>query len=273
MKNFVIGDIQGCYKGLRATLKKAKFDKHKDKLWAVGDLVARGPDSLSTLQYLSDLGEHFDTVLGNHDLHLIATAHGINKPKPQDKLDSLLKHKHFDQFIDFLMQKPLALMVDDNTLITHAGLHPHWSFKKALKMSSKVSSELQGKNVTSFLKNMYGNEPILWSKDLSKEEKLRFSVNSMTRMRFLHADGGLEFKTKCHPKMAPKELSPWFAFDNAKLKKRHRIIFGHWASLFGQVTLNKNQVHQVIGLDTGYVWGNAMTLYCIESQKRIQQEA
>ncbi|WP_412972290.1 symmetrical bis(5'-nucleosyl)-tetraphosphatase [Glaciecola sp. MF2-115] len=268
MRNYVVGDIQGCYKGLRKLLVSAGFNPNKDKLWAVGDLVARGPQSLETLKFLKDLGpEHFDTVLGNHDLHLIAMAHGISTPKPVDKLDSLMKDKSFDDLIEWLCTKKLALKPAKKHFISHAGLYPMWSTKKALKLADEVSDALMGPERTKFLKNMYGNSPNVWSKNLKGPERLRFVVNAFTRMRFLNANA-LEFKTKCHPDAAPAELTPWYLCPNPKLKKNKVLLFGHWASLMGETHDEK-----IIALDTGFVWGKTMSLYCIESKSFFSQPA
>lgn len=267
MKNYVIGDIQGCYKGLSKVLKAVDFKPYEDKLWAVGDLIARGPDSLQTMAFLKDMGEHFDTVLGNHDLHLLAAAHGVSKVKPQDKLAALMKDSQFPAYIDFLLQKPLALSPKDNILITHAGLYPRWSFKKAHKLSRKVQKQLLAPNPTQFFKDMYGNSPHMWSKTLLPAEKRRFAVNALTRMRYVDASLALDFDTKTHPRNAPKQLQPWFNVNNAKTNKSELIIFGHWASLLGQIPKNIASPAKVIALDTGYVWGNKMSLYCLETQK------
>jgi len=273
MKNFVVGDIQGCYKGLRKLLKKAKFDPKTDKLWAVGDLIARGSESLETMQYLVDLGDSFETVLGNHDLHLVAIAHGLGKPKPQDKLDSLIKHKKFSSYIDYLLSKPLAVSPQSNLLITHAGLYPKWSIERALELSSEVQSQLQSKDPTAFLSSMYGNMPNLWHKDMEGDNRYRFIVNACTRMRFVNKDKSLEFTNKSHPQNAPAHLLPWFMLKNSKVNAEDTIIFGHWASLMGQIPNKTGIKGKAIALDTGYVWGNTLSLYCIESQKIIQQQA
>lgn len=268
IKNYVVGDIQGCYKGLRKLLKSAGFDVKTDKLWAVGDLIARGPQSFETLKYLKDLGTpHFDTVLGNHDLHLIAMAHGISTPKPVDKLDPLIKHKSFGELIDWLCTKKLALKPAKDHFISHAGLYPMWSTKKALSLSDEVSEVLMGAKQFQFLKNMYGNYPSVWNDNLEGPERLRFVVNALTRMRFL-SDNALEFKTKCHPDLAPKELTPWYLFPNSNMKQNKILIFGHWASLMGETNSEK-----VIALDTGFVWGKTMTLYCIETKQFFSQQA
>lgn len=273
MKHYVVGDIQGCYKGLVKLLKKADFRPHKDKLWAVGDLVARGPDSLATMEYLYDLGPHFDTVLGNHDLHLIASAFGISNPKPQDRLDSLIKHKHFSRYVDFLLQKPLAAKPVENVLITHAGLYPKWSINKAIKLSGEVEAHLQGNQVSKFLKSMYGNLPNTWSKDLSGQARIRFIVNAFTRMRFLNKDYSLDFDTKSHPKNSAAHLLPWFSCPNEALKPSEILLFGHWASLLGEVPNALPISAKVIALDTGFVWGNKMRLYCIENNELFHYQA
>jgi bis(5'-nucleosyl)-tetraphosphatase (symmetrical) len=268
MKNYVIGDIQGCYKGLRKLLISAGFNPYKDKLWAVGDLVARGPQSLETLEFLKDLGPaHFDTVLGNHDLHLIAMAHGIGSPKPLDKLGPLMRDKSFDDLIDWLCTKKLALKPAKKHFISHAGLYPMWSTKKALKLSEEVSQALMGPKQKKFLKSMYGNTPNVWTDELKGADRLRFVVNAFTRMRFLNSNA-LEFKTKCHPDAAPPELTPWYQCPNPKLKKRKILLFGHWASLMGET-----HDPRFIGLDTGFVWGKSMSLYCIEKKSFILQHA
>ncbi|MGQ8367178.1 symmetrical bis(5'-nucleosyl)-tetraphosphatase [Glaciecola sp. 1036] len=273
MANYVIGDIQGCCKGLKAILKKAKFNPEQDKLYAVGDLVARGSQSLETLQFCRDLGDAFETVLGNHDLHLIAIAHGIRKDKPSDKLASLINHASFSSLIDWLMTKPLALKPEPKTLITHAGLYPSFSVKQALKLSEEIQDSLQSEKSSDFLRRMYGNSPDLWDPKHKKEERQRFAVNALTRMRYLTAKNRLEFETKCHPNYAPKNLTPWFLLPNKNLTKKHRIIFGHWASLNG---LNKQQPDtqaKIFGLDTGYVWGNQLSLLNLSTNSIIRYKA
>lgn len=261
MQNFVIGDIQGCYKGLRKLLKKVGFEPYQDKLWAVGDLVARGPQSLETLAFLRDLGPHFDSVLGNHDIHLIAIAFGAGKVKAQDKLEPLLKHPEFNQYIDWLRSKPLAHKPAKGILISHAGLFPQWSIKQARKLSGEVNEQLNSAQASHLLHAMYGNTPSHWDEKLQGNERYRFIINAFTRMRYLQK-GGLELKSKCHPSLAAKNLTPWFECQNDQLKTKQRVIFGHWASLLGETHSS-----QFIGLDTGYVWGKTLTLYSIENNR------
>ncbi|MEM0911436.1 MAG: symmetrical bis(5'-nucleosyl)-tetraphosphatase [Pseudomonadota bacterium] len=266
MKKFVIGDIQGCYTGLRTLLNKAKFKPDRHKLVAVGDLVARGEDSLNTLLMLMDMGDGFDTVLGNHDLHLIAIAHGIRSPKPNDNLDNLLKHSEFPKIVDWLLTKPLAIRIKPKTLIVHAGLYPQWSFKQAIAFSDRIQQQLQSDNIVRFLDAMYGNEPAVWRPGLTETDENRFIVNAMTRMRYITPSLALEFTTKCHPSAAPHHLLPWFLADNKQLKSSQRIIFGHWASLHGLMCRHHISGTQLIGLDTGYVWGNKMSLFNLQNE-------
>ncbi|MFC4701624.1 symmetrical bis(5'-nucleosyl)-tetraphosphatase [Glaciecola siphonariae] len=273
MKNFVVGDIQGCYKALRQVLKKAKFDPSTDKLWAVGDLVARGPDSLSTLAYCQDLGPHFDTVLGNHDLHLIAIAYGLRQAKPQDKLQKLIKHKDFSKTIDWLKSKPLAAKPAPKTLVTHAGLYPAWSIKKALTLSNEISDILQSERAGTFLSHMYGNVPDIWDEQLQGNDRHRFIVNAFTRMRYLRRDLSLEFESKSHPSSAPKDIAPWFMFDNTNITEKHTLLFGHWAALLGKLPKKYPCKAQIHALDSGYVWGNSLSVFCIESRKTFQHHA
>ena len=264
-QTLVVGDIQGCFNGLMRLLKKADFDPNKDKLCAVGDLVARGEDSLATVEFLMSLGKHFTTVLGNHDLHLLAVTQGIRKSKRSDNLDNLLASKRLPEIVDWLRQFPLAQQLNNNTLLVHAGLYPKWSFKKVVKLSNEVSSELKGKHWRRLLENMYGSEPTQWQGSHEGYDRLRFIINACTRMRFLYqSDLSLEFATKTAVNDAPTDLTPWFSVENSHIKSDHMVLFGHWAALSGQT----NQPH-LQGLDTGYVWGQSMTGYRLEDGKRI----
>lgn len=271
-KTFVVGDIQGCYKGLQRLLDKAHFNPSSDILYAVGDLVARGEDSLSTLRFLRDLGANFSAVLGNHDLHLLAVANGIRKAKKSDKLTPLLNAADLPELLNWLRQFPLASKINSNTLIVHAGLYPQWSISECIALSDEVSLALKSDSYVSFLTQMYGNKPDVWSPDLSAEDRLRFVVNACTRMRFVQQSGKLDFDNKSHPNSVPasqrKKLLPWFEHSNEQLSTTDRVIFGHWAALSGE-TGNP----QFIGLDTGYVWGQSMSLLCFDTKEIIRVDA
>jgi bis(5'-nucleosyl)-tetraphosphatase (symmetrical) len=256
---YVIGDIQGCYDGLRRVLDKARFDPNADSLFAVGDLVARGEDSLSTLRFLQSLGNSFSSVLGNHDLHLLAVVNNIRKAKKSDKLAPLLSAPDLPELVDWLRHFPLAQKVANNTVIVHAGLYPMWSTHKLLALSDEVSDVLKRPQYATFLTEMYGNKPDKWSEELTGSERLRFIVNACTRMRFVHKNSALDFDNKAHPSAimhsTSSTLRPWFEHENSHLGHNEKVVFGHWAALSGQ-TNNP----QFIGLDTGYVWGQSMTM-------------
>jgi bis(5'-nucleosyl)-tetraphosphatase (symmetrical) len=261
--DYVVGDIQGCFSGLKKLLHSVSFDPAKDKLIAVGDLIGRGPQALETIQYLFSLGQQFDTVLGNHDLHLLAIYSGIRQAKPKDKLDVLLADKNITTYIDWLRTKPLALAIDENTMVSHAGLYPQWSLPQALTLSDECSAMLQGPQWQSHLGKMYGNKPDTWHAELSGEERWRFTINAFTRMRYLYDDQKLEFKCKDAPVKTPKNLLPWFAISNKNLNAKSRVVFGHWATLAGQTNSER-----FIGLDTGYIWGQRLTMWQVQNGKK-----
>ena len=269
---YVIGDIQGCYDGLRRVLDKVEFDETNDKLFAVGDLVARGEDSLSTLRFLKSLGSQFSSVLGNHDLHLLAVVNGIRKAKKSDKLEPLLNAADLTELVDWLRQFPLAAKLDEQSIMVHAGLYPQWSIDECVSLSDEVSNILKSDDYATFLSKMYGNTPDKWSEKLEDDERLRFIVNACTRMRFVHTDGTLDFDNKSHPSTVSNSpnstLKPWFEVENTKFTTSQRVIFGHWAALSGHTNNS-----QFIGLDTGYVWGQSMTLLNLDTSTLISVTA
>lgn len=255
MATYVVGDIQACLAGLKKLLKKVDFCPDNDRLIAVGDLIGRGPQALETLEFLMSLGNGFDTVLGNHDLHFLAIYANIRSSKSSDKFDKLLASPKIEKYVEWLRHKPLAMLLDKHTLVCHAGLYPHWSIKEALSYSHEVSSQLTSPNWQHFLTNMYGSQPDTWDDTLQGQDRTRFIVNAFTRMRFIQNGSHLNFDCKTNPKDAPKQLKPWFEIPNSQMKKNQRIIFGHWAALHG-----KTKSERFIGLDTGYLWGQSMTL-------------
>ncbi|QJR80278.1 symmetrical bis(5'-nucleosyl)-tetraphosphatase [Alteromonas pelagimontana] len=267
-QTLVVGDIQGCYTGLMRLLEKANFDPKRDRLYAVGDLVARGEDSLETVKYLMELGDRFASVQGNHDLHLLAVALGIKNSKKKDKLGPLLSSKILPDIIDWFRQFPLALAIDDNHTLVHAGLYPGWSTSRLLAYSGEVSQVLQASNWKNLLSDMYGSSPRKWKDELTGTKRLRFIINAATRMRFLTDDRKLDFDSKGTPEETNKSLKPWFAIENPHLQTDEKIIFGHWAALNG-----KTQSSQFIALDTGYVWGQTMTALRLEDNAIIKVEA
>lgn len=260
MSTYAIGDIQGCFESLQCLLKKIRFNPDKDQLWLVGDLVNRGPDSLSTLRFLYSIRDSVKIVLGNHDLHLAATHYGLRECKKGDTLDALLAAPDNQQLIDWLLTWPLVYhQADLNFTMVHAGIPPQWSLENALAYSSEVSHTLSSLRREEFLAAMYGNQPAIWRDDLQGMERLRLITNYCTRMRFCKADGELELVTKDSAAAAPEGFKPWFQHSH-RLMADQPIIFGHWAALQGKVATSN-----VYALDTGCVWGGALTAMNLES--------
>lgn len=264
MAVYAIGDLQGCYDPFRRLLDALDFDEQKDTLWLTGDLVNRGPKSLKTLRFTKSLGEAAITVLGNHDLHLLALAAGQQRLSGRfASLEKVLKAPDCDELIDWLRHRPLAHYDEKlNTLLVHAGTHPLWSIKKTLNRAAEVESMLHGSRHATLLGKMYGNTPLQWSGDLAGYKRLRFIVNCLTRMRMLTGKMHLNFSHSGPPYRARKNLKPWFEFPDPAWAGT-RIVFGHWSAL-GLMVLP-----QLLSLDTGCVWGRQLTAARLD--KRIPQ--
>ncbi|WP_445767876.1 symmetrical bis(5'-nucleosyl)-tetraphosphatase [Rheinheimera sp.] len=260
MATYVIGDLQGCYTPLQRLLQRIDYNPQQDMLWFCGDLVARGPESLACLQFVKSLGDRAITVLGNHDLHLIACYYGISSAKPQDNLQTLFASPQLDELIHWLRQQPLLHTSEDmRYIMVHAGLAPDWSVPQAMQMTAEVQQQLRTDPLP-LLHIMYGNTPERFTDALSVQQRWRYTINSCTRMRFCRPDGALELKEKGHPRNQTV-LVPWFEFWRNRLQAE--LFFGHWAALNGY-----SPVANIHALDTGCVWGNALTAYCIETQQR-----
>lgn len=263
MSIYAIGDIQGCYTPLRRLLDKVGFDPAKDTLWGVGDLVNRGPESLETLRFLKSLGSSFNSVLGNHDLHLLAIASTDKGPRKKDTLLEILEAEDSADLLDWLRNFPLAAYLDEEkTLIVHAGLPPFWSVRQACVYAKEVENVIQGENYPAFFAKMYGNDPDHWYDQLEGFDRLRTITNLLTRMRYFYEDYRLELDTKCGPEQAPAKLKPWFTFPN-QLQAGQHVVFGHWATLLG-----KCPVPNIHAIDSGCVWGNALSLIELGSWSR-----
>ena len=251
MAIYAIGDIQGCFDDLLRLLDKINFDQSNDQIWFTGDLVNRGPKSLETLRFVKDLGSAAVTVLGNHDLHLLAASCNHRGVHKKDSLDAILTASDREKLLYWLRQRPLLHYNEDFCLI-HAGLPPQWDFKKSVKMALKVEKVLQGNDYKDFLKQMYGNKPNLWSDDLKGIELLRFIVNCFTRMRYCEKNGRLDFEYNGPVGSQPKHLLPWFSLPGRN-NKSTTIIFGHWS------TLGFYQGNNCYAIDTGCLWGGQLT--------------
>jgi bis(5'-nucleosyl)-tetraphosphatase (symmetrical) len=259
MAVYAIGDIQGCYNELRQLLDKLEFDAGNDQLWLVGDLVNRGPDSLATLRYVKSLGDACITILGNHDLHLLALHFANKTPNIEHNLQPVLKAKDADELLHWLRKKPLAHYdAALDTLMVHAGISPKWDGLKTMHLAKEVENLLHDDDPGSLLEAMYGHKPNRWSDELKGYDRLRCIINSLTRIRFTQADGSMDFSYKGNITERPKNLSAWFEhpqIDTGSL----RIIFGHWSAL-GLI-----QREKIIGIDTGCVWGQQLTAIQLDS--------
>ncbi len=253
MALYLVGDVQGCFTELKALLEKVHFNRQHDELWLTGDLVARGPDSLSVLRFIKSLGASAKFVLGNHDLHLLAIHAGIKKAKKSDHLQALLDAPDREELINWLAQQPLVRQLPDKSAyMSHAGLAPQWSLSQALEQASIVQNSLSSAERNYWLSIMYGEQPNNWHDAHTAEEKFRYTINAFTRMRYCYTDFSLEFTHKDVPKKTNKNLIPWFDLVNLE---NYQWVFGHWASLMGQCS-KKN----IFALDTGCVWGHHMTI-------------
>ena len=251
MSIYAIGDIQGCFDDLLRLLDTLSFNEDSDQLWFAGDLVNRGPKSLETLRFIKGLGDSAVTVLGNHDMHLLAAS---CLPKVADKkntLTSVLEAPDRDELIDWLRRRPL-LHFNEEFCLLHAGLPPQGNFKTAQKMALIAEKMLQGDHYQDFLKQMYGNKPNQWSPNLKGMTRLRFIINCFTRMRYCDAEGRLDFTHSGPLGSQPKNLMPWFEVPNRK-NADMRIVFGHWS------TLGYYEGPNCYGIDTGCLWGGQLT--------------
>ncbi len=266
MAIYAVGDIQGCLQPLKHLLKRVQFNPDRDTLWSVGDIVNRGPKCLKTLRFLYDMRDNLVMVLGNHDLHLLAVAAGVRAPSPSDTLDKILAAPDRDKLLNWLTHRPLLHYEHGYTMV-HAGIPPQWSVEDAMHRAWEVEAVLQSPDCITFLAAMYGNEPAVWSDELQGMERLRVITNYLTRMRYCTKKGVLDLLSKGpipnpRPEGDSKKVSPWFSHKKRKTAG-DKIIFGHWASIEG-VTDSPN----TIGLDTGCVWGGAMTLYNLDTGER-----
>jgi bis(5'-nucleosyl)-tetraphosphatase (symmetrical) len=262
MAIYAIGDIQGCYDELQRLLERICFDAEKDQLWITGDLVNRGPKSLEVLRFIYGLGERAITVLGNHDLHLLAIAAGIQPLCSKDTLAPILAAPDREELITWLRYRPL-LYRDPLLGITliHAGLPPQWDISTAEARARELESVLQSPDWQDFLAHMYGDKPRSWRDDLKGWNRLRVITNCLTRLRYCDAKGQFSLKIKESPGTKTKGLIPWFEVPN-RASRGERVVFGHWATL-------KVGVYDgsVFALDGGCVWGGRLVTLRLDSEK------
>ena len=267
MATYAIGDVQGCAEALFSLLDLIAFDREHDRLWFVGDLVNRGPHSLEVLRFVRGLGERAVSVLGNHDLHLLASAAGAREPRAKDTFGDVLGAPDRDTLLDWLRTRPLLHLDEESGFaMVHAGLPPQWTLQEAQALAREVEEVLCGTAADAFFREMYGNEPRRWSPALSDSARLRFVVNALTRLRYITSDGALEFRHAGPPGTQASGLVPWFEAPGRRSRESH-IVFGHWATL--QLHEPVDPVHRVHHLDTGCVWGGALSAMRLEDGRRF----
>jgi bis(5'-nucleosyl)-tetraphosphatase (symmetrical) len=253
MALYAIGDVQGCDSELGALLNAIKFSAGRDRVWFVGDLVNRGPDSLKVLRRVRALGDAATIILGNHDLHLLAVAFGCARLRADDTLQGILDAPDRDALLEWLMHWPL--LHEDRSLnlcMVHAGLAPQWDMSKARQCAREFEKAMR-RDPAKLLDRLYGDKPDRWDEKLAGEERLRFIANCFTRLRYLDSDGRLMLHAKGSPKkLQAKSLVPWFEAPGARWHGT-RIVFGHWS------TLGFFRNAEVTGIDTGCVWGQSLT--------------
>ena len=262
MAVYAIGDLQGCYDPFRRLLDALDFDPDQDTLWLTGDLVNRGPKSLKTLRYVHKIRDSVISVLGNHDLHLLALHAGaVRNGNRFRSLQKLLKADDADELCDWLRRRPMAHYDKKlDTLLVHAGTHPRWSARKTLARAAEVEEAVRSDDYVNVLGKMYGNMPNKWSGKLSGYKRLRFIINCLTRMRVITADERLNLSFSGSPWRSRKGLRPWFEADDPAWAGT-RIVFGHWSAL-GLIVLP-----DLVALDTGCIWGRQLTAVRVDKRK------
>lgn len=268
MATYAIGDVQGCFSALKNLLKQIQFNPTHDQLWFTGDIVNRGPQSLETLRFIKKLGHKQRTVLGNHDLHLLAVHHGVRQLNKNDTFKDILSAPDREELMHWLQEQPLLVRDKKSDFVmTHAGIAPMWDIHEAAIYAHEVEGVLQSTKAKELLENMYGNMPDCWDNKLLGIDRLRLIINYFTRMRYCHPDGRLDLSYKGDPKNKPDDLVLWFDVQPRKAANTP-IIFGHFAAINGEV-----DVPNVYALDTGCVWGNKLTCMRLEDREVISVNA
>ncbi len=271
MATYAIGDVQGCFQELNDLLNLIGFSETSDTLWFTGDLVNRGPRSLETLRFVKSLGKHAITILGNHDIHLLAAAQS-NKIYRKDTFEEIFYAPDRDKLLDWLRQQPL--FHHDERLgysMLHAGVAPQWDLATIKKLSDEVGLVLQSDHYPEYLAKIYGDEPDRWSDDLTGWERLRCITNYFTRIRFCDENGQMEFSEKGSPGSQPKEWKPWYEIANRKSIDL-KIIFGHWSTqkLADELFEETTRTYNVFPIDTGCLWGGQLSAFRLEDEVLFQ---
>ena len=256
----LVGDVQGCDEALQRLLAEIGYSPSRDRIVVLGDLVNRGPASLAVLRRLAGFGDAATCLLGNHDLHLLAVAHGVRERHRSDSFEDVLAAPDLAHWIDWVRRQPLA-HVEAGWLCVHAGVVPQWDAAQTLALAAEVQTLLAGPDLRGFLQVMYGNEPRQWRDDLAGAERWRFVINTLTRIRFCSPEGKLDFKAKEGADAAPAGYFPWFEAPGRRTAGQP-VAFGHWS------TLGLINQPQLLALDTGCVWGGALTAVRVDGGRR-----
>jgi bis(5'-nucleosyl)-tetraphosphatase (symmetrical) len=248
---YLVGDVQGCDDALARLLADCGFSPSRDRIVVLGDLVNRGPQSLAVLRRLRSFGDAATCLLGNHDLHLVASSFGGRRLKPDDTIDEVLAAPDRDALVDWLRHRRMAV-VESGWLCVHAGVVPQWTVAQTLALAAEVETLLRGPDLQAFMTRMYGNEPQRWDDTLEGFERWRFVVNVLTRIRFCRTDGTLDLQTKEGAGAAPPGHHAWFDVPGRRTAG-HPVAFGHWS------TLGLVQRPDLLALDTGCVWGGCLS--------------
>jgi bis(5'-nucleosyl)-tetraphosphatase (symmetrical) len=259
MSTYAIGDVQGCFDELQELLARIGFQPSSDRLWFVGDLVNRGPKSLEALRFVRSLGERAVVVLGNHDLHLVAQFAGVERRRKSDTFDDVLNAPDAAELVAWLRTRPM-LHVEGRHAMVHAALLPQWSISQAASLAREVEQALAGPGYREFLANMYGNHPERWDDSLAGWDRLRTIVNVMTRLRFCTAEGRMELRSS--GAQPPQGFAPWFAVR--PVRDEPALLCGHWSAL------GLRLAERVALLDSGCVWGGALTALRLEDRWLVQ---
>jgi bis(5'-nucleosyl)-tetraphosphatase (symmetrical) len=262
MATYAIGDLQGCFGSLQQLLGEIGYRAAEDRLWFVGDLVNRGPQSLEILRFVRSLGKRAISVLGNHDLHLLMVAEGRVKPHRKDTFEEILTAPDRDELLLWMRSLPL-MHVEDGFAMVHAGLLPSWSIAKARALAAEAEQALRGPDWRDLLSQLYGNHPDHWDDMLSGFERYRVIINAMTRLRICTPDGRMEFSYKGPLSGIPAGYRPWFSGPGRKSAKT-TIVCGHWSAL--GVVSQPN----LLALDSGCLWGGQLSAVRLEDRRTYQ---
>ena len=263
--DYAIGDVQGCYDTLQKLLFKINFSEDRDQLFFLGDVVNRGKKSLETLRFIRSHKDNVNMILGNHDFHLLMCTLTSHKPNSKDTFLDIIEAPDKSALIDYLLSRPL-IIEQQGFLLVHAGIPPQWDKNESFIQAELVQSQLQSDNIEQFLSKMYSNKPTNWSKNLDIEQKSRYTINALMRMRFCKSNGELEFTHKMNTDKAPNGYKAWFLHKNRMLKNEE-IVFGHWSEL------RDISIKKIYPLDSGCFWGDYLSAMRLNDRVQFSQKS